>query len=157
MASKKKTKAAPKGAVMVMDPETGELGAERPTALPALTADNKSIVTESGAVITLKKTVNRVVLRHPQGTSVYFTVLSKLRVGKEIKGSTMAPAELVTVREANSGAEMEYIVGAVLKGLWDEEYEKDGYVGKSFAVFKDLKAEGKRHCNISLAEIDVKR
>lgn len=154
MAKKKggsKAKATPEH----MDPATGEL-VPAPASLPALTAANKTLLM-GDATVTLKKIVNRVVLRHPQGSTVVFTVLSKIRTGKEIKGSTMAAAELVTVTEAASGAEMEYIVSAVLKGLWEEEYPKDAYVGKSFSVFKDVKAEGKRHCNISLAEVTVTR
>lgn len=147
---KKKPVAAAKGAVEAADEETGEV-----LSLPVLTTSAPSLEL-NGKTITLKKVVNRVLLRHKDGQTVFFTVKTKVRTGKEIKGSTMAAAQLVTVEEATTGQEMEYIVNAVLLGLWDDEYPNGGYVGKSFAVYKEGKAPGKRYSNISLSEITVK-
>lgn len=142
--------AAHAGAVEATDEVTGEI-----MALPVLTGVTPTIEI-NGKHITLKKSVNKVLLRHADGQTVFFTVISKIREGKEIKGSTMAAAQLVTVHEVTTGQEMDYIVNAVLKGLWEDEYPKDGYVGKSFAVYKQGKAPGKRYSNISLSEITVK-
>jgi hypothetical protein len=146
MAAKKKARAVQDaGGGEVNDTETGEI-----VALPVLTGATP-VLTINGKVITLKKTVNRVLLRHADGQTVFVTILSKIRTGKEIKGSTMAAAELIT-----SGQEMEYIVNAVCKGLLEDEYPGGAYVGKSFAIYKQGKAPGKRYSNISLAEISVK-
>lgn len=145
-------KAALKGGASVeaVDGETGEI-----ISLPVLTSSAPTIEL-NGKTITLKKVVNRVLLRHKDGQTVFFTVKSKIRTGKEIKGSQMAAAELITVEEATTGQEMEYIVNAVLKGLFEDEYPGGAYVGKSFAVYKEGKAPGKRYSNISLSEISVK-
>jgi hypothetical protein len=151
MAAKKKARAVQDaGGGEVNDTETGEI-----VALPVLTGATP-VLTINGKVITLKKTVNRVLLRHADGQTVFVTILSKIRTGKEIKGSTMAAAELITVTEVTSGQEMEYIVNAVCKGLLEDEYPGGAYVGKSFAIYKQGKAPGKRYSNISLAEISVK-
>lgn len=152
MAAKKKKAVAQGagGAVEAADQETGEV-----IALPVLTTGAPTLEI-NGKTITLKKVVNRVLLRHADGQTVFFTVMKKAYEGKEIKGSTMAPATLVDVVEATTGQEMQYIVNAVLMGLWDDEYPKDAYVGKSFAVYKEGKAPGKRYSNISLSEIAVK-
>jgi hypothetical protein len=151
--AKGKKKAAPlvpAGGGEGADAETGEI-----VALPVLTTAAPKLEI-GGKTITLKKTVNRVLLRHADGQTVFVTILSKIRTGKEIKGSTMAAAELVTVEEVTSGQEMEYIVNAVCKGLLEDEYPSGSYVGKSFAIYKQGKAPGKRYSNISLAEITVK-
>lgn len=152
MAAKKKKAVAKsgQGQAEAADEDTGEV-----LALPVLTTSAPSIEL-NGKIITLKKVVNRVLLRHKDGQTVFFTVKSKIRTGKEIKGSQMAAAELITVEEATTGQEMEYIVNAVLKGLFEDEYPGAGYVGKSFAVYKEGKAPGKRYSNISLSEISVK-
>lgn len=157
-----KKKAAPKGGAATgerVDGVTGEILSPGQSSVPALSSENKSMVV-GGATITLKRVINRPVLRHPQGTNVFFTITAKMRVGKEIKATAgaaaMAPATIIDVLDTH-GNEMAYIVPAVLKGMFDEDYPKDSYVGKSFSVFKSPKAEGKRHCDIALAEVDIKR
>lgn len=152
MAAKKKKAVAQSsaGQVEAADGETGEI-----VALPVLTGATPSIEL-NGKTITLKKVVNRVLLRHADGQTVFVTIMGPTFEGKEIKGSTMAKATLVNVTEVTTGQEMQYIVNAVLQGLWDDEYPKNAYVGKSFAIYKQGKAPGKRYSNISLSEITVK-
>lgn len=151
MAKAKKKAATASADTETHDAETGEL----PVSLPALSSENKKLEI-NGKTITLKKTVNRVLLRHNVGQTVFINILTPVRVGKEIKGSTMAPAKLVTVIEQTTGQEMDYIVSAVVEGLLQDNYPKNGYVGLSFAIYKEPKAAGKRYNNFSLAEIDVK-
>lgn len=149
MAGKKKKAVGP--VTDAPDTETGEIA----FAPPALTSSAPKIEL-NGKTITLKKMVNRVLLRHGVGQTVYVKVQGPVRVGKEIKGSTMAPAKLVTVIEQTTGQEMDYIVSAVVEGLWTDNYPKNEFVGKSFAIYKEPKAPGKRYNNFSIAEVDVK-
>lgn len=149
-ASKGALVATGNGGGEVMDGETGEV-----VHTPGISTASPT-VEFGGRTISLKKIVNRVLLRHADGATVYFTVESKIYVGKDIKGSQMAPADMVRVTDLSDGNEKEYIVNAVLKGLWEDDYPKDGFVGKSFAVYKEGKAPGKRYSNISLAEVSVK-
>lgn len=142
------------GNTAVIDNATGEIIAEK-AALPVLSSTLKSVTLPNGVVITLQKQVNIPVLRHPVGSTVFFTVTGKHYTGKAIEATKMAAAELVPCVDLLTGQERVYIVSAVLLGLWGDEYANSTYVGKSFAVYKGEKGAGKRYSDISVQEIGV--
>jgi hypothetical protein len=84
------------------------------------------------------------------------TITSEIFTGKEIKGDKkMEPAELFNAIDLETGEEVQVIVGAVLKGILNDEYPNNGYVGKSFAIIQH-NAQGKKYKTYSVLEIDVK-
>jgi hypothetical protein len=135
----------------VVDKATGEIA-----SLPALTSTNKVVILPGGKTITLIAQLNKVLLTHHAGQSVFITVTGKTFTGKEIKGSKMAPATMVPIIDIETGQEKEYIVNAVMLGLLTDTYPGESFVGKSFAVYKGDQREGKRYSDIQLSEISVK-
>ncbi len=114
------------------------------------------------------KQVTRPLLKHRDGDTVYIKFLGRPYVGKEVKSATkMEPATLVNVINHNGGGsgEWQYILSSVLyhkddktneeSGVLMEEYPNHTYVGKSFAIRKFAKEEGKRYNTFELVEIEV--
>lgn len=124
----------------------------------SITARALATVAAPGALpngFVLAKQVTRPLLKHPDNTTVYVRILSEVYQGKEIKGSQMAPAEMVNVHNLESGGTMEYqyIVSAVTKGILTEEFPDKSYVGKCFAIHALPKEKGKRYRTFSIIEI----
>lgn len=113
-----------------------------------------------GRVLKVKKRVTLPQLKQRDGQIVAFTVLAPYFLAKEVKPKDDTtkpekPPHLVHVRELETGIEYHYIVGAVLKTAWDEEYSNGAYVNRTFAVRMIGKAEGKRHKDYDVAEIEL--
>jgi len=97
---------------------------------------------------------------------VYVTIKDAMRVGaaqKEVIDKAtgkpkpkMEPATVCTVVDlSNDGGEVKtLIVAAVVKGIFEDEYANDAYIGKSFCLVKHAKKEGKNYFNYSVDEID---
>ena len=82
------------------------------------------------------------------------TITSEIFTGKEVKGDKkMEPAELFNAIDLETGEEVQVIVGAVLKGILNEEYPDSGYVGKSFAMVQH-NAQGKKYKTYTVIEIE---
>jgi hypothetical protein len=97
------------------------------------------------------------------GVEKYFEVMSPIRKGKAVSttkskdgvedGVVMKPADLMTVRNLETGVECELIVGAVLKSTMIESYDGETYVGRMFSATQ-TKIEGKRYRAYSLNELE---
>ena len=82
------------------------------------------------------------------------TITSEIFVGKEIKGDDKTkPAELANAIDLETGEEVEVIIGAVLKGILNDEYPNGGYVNRSFAIVQH-NAQGKKYKTYTVIEID---
>jgi hypothetical protein len=133
-------------------------------------------------LITVTKRVTIPILRHRGGGSVAFTVLGPMYEGKAI-GKDRGKPWMIAVRELQSQREHEYIVPAVLRSKFIDEYDasypasydvdektgakvetkkayegKNTYVGKNFAVFKSEEAietaAGRRYRPLEVAEFE---
>jgi len=93
-------------------------------------------------------------LKLEQGQPVYFKVTGAMYVGKpNPEKPKEKPADLCHVIDLVDGEEKSIVIPAVLKSVWEEDYEKDGQVSKCFMVTKGEKQEGKRYFNYEIAEI----
>jgi hypothetical protein len=96
---------------------------------------------------------------------VYVTIKDAMRVGaaqKEVIDKQtgkpkpkMEPATVCTVVDLMTGEVKTLIVAAVVKGIFEDEYAGETYVGKSFCLVKHAKKEGKNYFNYSVDEIDA--
>lgn len=114
----------------------------------------------NGIKFAVKKQVTVPLLKQKDDEAVYIKFVGAMFVGKEIKnkrdGSVeQKPATLANVVNLETGAPMQYIVGAVLQGTLEEEYPNGGYVGKSFAVLKLPQGDGKRYKNFQVMELET--
>lgn len=75
------------------------------------------------------------------------------RPGKD--GKVMEPATIMSVTDLDTGELTQIVVGSVLKGILNETYPEDAYVGKSFEIVKHAKAQGKRYNTYSVFEIEA--
>lgn len=77
--------------------------------------------------------------------------------GKKLKTDTDSkrePASLLAVTNLDTGEVGQIVLGAVLKGNLEEQYPDQAYVGKSFAILKGEKREGKRYNEYQIMEIE---
>jgi hypothetical protein len=102
------------------------------------------------------KSVNLPVLKVNVGKPVYVQIDGPLHIGKEIKGDKKAkgPATLLHVTNLESGEEMQIVVGTVLKGILEDGYENEGYVGKCFSIEKHAKLNGREYHQYTVLEIE---
>lgn len=70
-------------------------------------------------------------------------------------GKVKEPATVCPVTDLDTGEITQIICGAVLKGILNEQYPDDAYVGKSFEIVKHAKAQGKRYNTYSVFEINA--
>lgn len=87
-----------------------------------------------------------------KATGAYFTGRAQ-KAGKN--GEVMEPATVLPVVNIETGEVGQLILGSVLKGLLDEAYPAEGYVGKAFRIVKHEKRPGKRYFTYSLDEIEA--
>jgi hypothetical protein len=139
-----------------VDAETGEITEHPAPAVPAVVKTNGGFVLPGGKEFTVIRKVTRTLLKHRDGETVFVTVVEPIHVGKEIKGAKMAAADLMTVIDLTTGHEHDYIVNTVLHGVLDETYQKNAYVGKSFAIFRMPPDEGrgKKYATFAVTEIE---
>lgn len=129
--------------------------------LPAQASLVGNVIThEGGRKFTVKRQVTLPLLKQIDGQVVTIKITSAIYVGKQItdaKNPDKAkekPADLVHVVELISGRPMVYIIGAVVKGNLQEQYPKDTYVGKCFAINKRPGPTGKRYKDYEILEIE---
>jgi hypothetical protein len=105
------------------------------------------------------KAVTLPILKMEDEVTRYLKFNDKMYVGKEQKAAPgkkqMEPATLVAATDVETGEQGLVIVNAVLKGILEEQYVGDDYVGKAFEITRHAKADGKRYNTFSVFEIDV--
>ena len=92
-------------------------------------------------------------------TEYYFKCESVMFIGKEIADKSpdakrKEPATLMRVINLENGELGQIICGTVLRGIFNDEYPADSYVGKSFAV-EMHKVVGKDYNGYSVTEIEI--
>lgn len=96
----------------------------------------------------VKKALTLPLLKLEFDDPVYVKVITPIFKGKEIKGTgdaaKMEPADLVEVINLATGEHMQMIAGAVMKGVFEDNYSGTDYVGECFQISKHKK-EGKRY------------
>ncbi len=128
--------------------------------LPQVITSKSPTANIGGITYKMKRRVVLALLKHAVNQTVYIRFEAAIKVGKEILAkpgaASMGPAQIAVVIDLTTGEEMQYIVSAVLLSTLKEEYPKDAYIGKSFAIHKlppDTK-RGKRYATFSVAEIE---
>lgn len=113
----------------------------------------------------VKKHVNVQSWKWEDGVTKYFTVLDPIHKGKTFEdksgkrvGKYDAPADIINVTDLADGLGTVRVVtlGKVLKDMIEEQYPDASYVGKSFAVTRLAKEQGKRYHLYTCDEIEVK-
>lgn len=128
----------------------------------------------AGLNFRVAKKVTVPVLKNEQ--PVAFTVQGPMYMGKQLSAkdgkAPMAPATLIKVFDLVTKTDKVYVVPAVLKSVWIDDYDgfdpdpkspnhgrqdiaNNEYVGKHFAVRKLEKPEGKRHRELQVVEIFI--
>lgn len=125
-----------------------------------LTQQAQMIVLPNGTKMSVARQITLPLLKHKDGETVYITVVSEIYSGKQIKpkegDQQQKPADLVKIIDLQSGLPHVFIVPAVLKDAFIMDYdESNTYVGKSFAIMKMPREEGKRHKNLQIVELVV--
>jgi len=103
------------------------------------------------------KNVTLPLLKKEDDRPVYIKSIGAIYKGKQVNGKEadkMEPADLMNIVNLETGEEMQIICNAVMKSTFNEEYPDDSYIGKCFRVTQ-MKVEGKRYKNYSIAEIEV--
>jgi hypothetical protein len=85
-------------------------------------------------------------------TGPYFTGKAQ-KPGKD--GKAMEPATVLPIVNLETGEVAQLVMGAVLKGILDDSYPDDVYVGRAFRLVKHDKANGKRYFSYSVDEIEA--
>lgn len=92
--------------------------------------------------------------RHVKATSAMF-------IGKEIKSkranaapANREPATIINAINLEDGSECQVICSAVVKGVFEDNYPNDSYVGKCFTLLKLERAAGKEYNGFKVVEIE---
>lgn len=128
--------------------------AKKKSTAVALAEPVSGAVVIGGRKFEIKKRVTVPVLKQVEGQAVVFEVLSRMYTGERLKNDkdpNRQPPTMVNVRELTTGREMKYIVPAVLKREWSEQYDGDAdnksakhtYVGVKFSVYLGPMADTK--------------
>lgn len=75
------------------------------------------------------------------------------KVNKE--GVQEKPASICTVGDVETGEVFTFMVPAVIKSVFTQEYEGTDYVGRCFMIENLGKRAGKRHVDFAVAEVDA--
>lgn len=109
----------------------------------------------------VKKLLTVPLLKLAVGEPRYIKVTSAMFVGKEIVSkranavaSNREPATLVNAINLDGGEQCQVICSAVVKGVFEDNYPQDGYVGKCFSLLKLERAAGKEYNGFKVVEIE---
>lgn len=125
----------------------------------AKSAAAPSVPAPTGGKYERTKVLTVPVLKVVEEQPIYIKATAPMFVGKQVAnakgddGQPQKPADILPVINVETGEAMQVIVGAALKGLLNDQYPNDGYVGKAFEVIKHAKPPGKRYHNYSVYEI----
>ena len=110
----------------------------------------------------VKKLVTIPMLKLVVNEPRYIKVTSPMFIGKEIKSRRAAateekkrePATLVNAVNLEDGSECQVICSAVVKGVFEDNYPDNTYVGKCFSLVKLERKEGKDYNGFKVSEIE---
>jgi hypothetical protein len=81
-------------------------------------------------------------LKVPAGTSVYVKILAPMAKAKKAVGRSQEPATLLSVKNLETGKDVQLVVPSVLRSILSEEFEGDSYVKRCFAISKSADKKG---------------
>jgi len=142
-------------------PKTINQDGEETSTMPATLSQQAMASIGAGGLPAGFKVAKKVTLsqlKQRDGVPVYIKVLTPMRLATAIKDRgdgkpKMEPPTLVNVIDLTDGREKQYIVNAVLKSIFEEQYKGDAYIGKSFGINSLPKEEGKRHKPLEVIEL----
>jgi len=118
----------------------------------------------TGQTASGRKVIKRLIiplLKMVKGETIEVKLMGAIYTGKPQKDAKEGdkPADLCNVVNLDTGEEMQIIVPAVLKSNLEEQYPKQGYVDKCFAITKgeqkDSKAGGgRKYSEFTILEIE---
>lgn len=79
------------------------------------------------------KTVVRPVLKLTPGVEYYIKIAGPLHLGRSV-ADDKEPATLCNIVDLNTGEEMQIVAPKLLREALTENYEKETYIGKCFAI-----------------------
>jgi len=151
----------------VVDAETGEItevadnsstSEQALSTIKPMTISEKSVTLANGKTFTLKRRVTMPLLSWKEiGKPITFKSIDKYEFTAEKKtkkGETLPSVPMMPVIDLQTGQEARLIVGALMLGLFEDDYKDNSYVGKSFALINHGKADKKRFNDIELVEIE---
>lgn len=109
-----------------------------------------------------KKLLTIPLLKLAVGATVYVKVTGAMYIGKEIKSkrananpaAAREPATLINAINLETGEQCQVICSAVVKGVFEDNYPQDSYVGKCFSLLKLERAAGKEYNGFKVVEIE---
>jgi len=106
--------------------------------------------------IKVKKVITLPLLKFVTNKAIYVTIEGAMFKGREMPETKMEAATLCNCINLETGEQVQIIVSAVLESTFNEEYEDNSYVGKSFMIKKLPKAKSDaKYFPYSLAEVEV--
>jgi hypothetical protein len=97
-------------------------------------------------------------LKLVEGHTRYVKMTGAMHLGKPQKpgpdGKVKEPATLAPCVNLEDGTECQIILSAVVKGVFEDEYPDNGYVGRCFAITKQGRAPGKAYNQFNVEEIE---
>lgn len=138
-----------------------EAAPEGSNNLPAAPVNTGVVTMATGRSFKVAKQVTFPLLKQAEGDIVNVQITGEVHLGKEIKGTkdgsggvNMAPAKICHVIDLADGRPKQYIVPAVLEGVFNDEYPNHSYVGKYFSISKRPADPGKRYKQFEILEIE---
>lgn len=109
-----------------------------------------------------KKLLTIPLLKLAVGVTAYVKVTAPMFIGKEIKSkrananpaAAREPATLIDGINLETGEQCQVICSAVVKGVFEDNYPNDSYVGKCFSLLKLERAAGKEYNGFKVIEIE---
>lgn len=109
-----------------------------------------------------KKLLTIPLLKLAVGVTAYIKVTAPMYIGKEIKSkrananpaAAREPATLVNAINLETGEQCQVICSAVVKGVFEDNYPDDSYVGKCFSLLKLERAAGKEYNGFKVVEVE---
>jgi hypothetical protein len=95
------------------------------------------------------------------GQTIYIRFDSVMTISKVVKpvlkpgDKPEEPATIAQVTMLDTGELYTFLVPAVVKSVLNEEYPKDAYLGKGFAIQQVGQKDGKRYKNYTVAELEL--
>lgn len=106
----------------------------------------------------VKKHVTLPLFKWENNTPYYYRFDTAIAQGKPIKEkageSKKEPAYLAQVTNLQNGEQGEIILGTVLRGILDDDYPEESYVGKCFELVQK-RITGKNYNSYGVTEIEV--
>jgi len=107
-----------------------------------------------------KKLLTRALMKLVKGEPRYLLCEKPIYLGKEMpeKDPTKKPKDAAHILECldlETGEEMQFLVPAVVQGVFKDTYPNESYVGKGFEITKMERQPGKGYDPYRVAEIEI--